>query len=322
MALLKVANIHFNLIGSSRLESIDGLSINLVANTNGIKITSNSIMPFQSNTITIGDFSRSMGDLYIEENSKIDLGNNVSIKRTSANLEITGAGNNYTFDGKIYGSGGDAGSILKGYTKQKLTSNGTYSVPYGCRMIRVTACGGGGGGGAAKGGTYWAFGGGGNSGTTSVKWIDVSNWSNTTTYIIGDGGAAGTTSDTFAPDGKATSFGAHLTCPGGTGGQYMGNSGTSATIYRHGYGTGLYATGGHINSQECPGTFAVKTTSNDGSGGAGGKTIFSGTAMSRASACTGVSGVSGGGGGGAIAQASDMNGGAGGKGFILVEEFY
>ena len=102
----------------------------------------------------------------------------------------------------------------------------------------------------------------------------------------------------------------------------MSNGSTSATIYRHGFGTGLYATGGHINSQECPGTFAVKTTSNDGSCGAGGKTIFSGTTMSRASACTGVSGVSGGGGGGAMAQASDMNGGAGGKGFILVEEFY
>jgi hypothetical protein len=124
---------------------------------------------------------------------------------------------------------------------QVFTSSGTFTIPSGKTVVKVTVVGGGGGAGGNPGYNNSAAGGGGGGGS-AIKYLTGLTPGNTLTVTRGAGGTAGTAA------GAA----------GGTGGTSSVASGTQ-TI------TTISATGGSgsITPNNSPGTF------NGGGGGVG-----------------------------------------------------
>ena len=120
-------------------------------------------------------------------------------------------------------------SILK-TTTTVFTANGTWSRPAECKYIQVfvTSAGGGGGGAGGSSGNP-AGGNGGGGGGTSIKLLDVSNWSNTTNVIVGLGGVGGTLGGGNGTDGQPSRFGTHCDATGGSGG--AGMSGGTTLVF-------------------------------------------------------------------------------------------
>jgi len=321
MPILKVANVHFISSATSRLEYNGGNTINLVANTNGITITQNAFSPIQSNTISLGTSNLPIGNIHMANATTLHFGSNVKVSYENGNVNFKGAGHSYSFD-KIIMSGLVGTKItMKKRTTQFFNANGTWTKPDGCRFIKVVAQGGGGGGGAA----YESYGGGGAGGAIGIKWLNVSDWSNTTTVTIGSGGGGdpGMNGDTGAT-GNTTSFGTHITAPGAFGGTVM-PAGTSFVFYRGGNNESN-AFGGDLNIPVSGGNFAIRLsgTNANGAAGNGGKSFFWLTAPGGNGGTGEFSAESywGGGGGGASSGTSGTFGGNGGNGFVLVEEYY
>lgn len=319
MAIIKVANTHFNVSGNTRLDYLGSNSIAFVANSGGIIVSQNAITARQTSSINLGNTSFAYSNVYLGSQKKISLGNNTTITHNTSGLVINGAPT-ISFSKQLV-SGNGYTTNFRTPTVQYFSSNGTYSVPTGCKTIKATIIGGGGGGGgAAYTSSTCSAGGGGSSGTFGFKWLDVSSWSNTTTVTIGNGGIAGAAAGGDGGSGGTTSFGTHMSCPGGAGGEGM--SGTNYPEYAYGGRTFDSSTGADIDPWAMEGGYGYRVTSAIGVSGWGGPNIFGGRAPGQASGGSGAQGYFGGGGGGGFASSTNTQGGAGGPGFVFIEEYY
>lgn len=189
------------------------------------------------------------------------------------------------------------------------SASGTWIKPAGLKRARVTVVGGGGGGGGSSL-TNYRCGGGGGGGGQAIKTIEAASLGSTEAVSIGAGGAAGT-SNASGGGGGTSSFGAHCSATGGAGGP-VGSSGGSAAG-----GSGI---GGNINiiggsGQGVQNSNVVATSHPGGSSyGNGGK--------AASMEGPGQPGQHGSGGSGGWRGGTSQNGGAGGVGLVIVEEYF
>lgn len=209
---------------------------------------------------------------------------------------------------------------------QIFTSNGTWTRPSGINKILVEAAGGGGGGGyAAAGVTAGASGSGGGGGSYSRLLLDVSAIPSVA-VVIGAAGAGGIGSTaTNATAGGTTTFGAHITCPGGNAGSQT-NSGTGANSVA-GAMPSSASTGGDINIPGTAGGNTIRVNQTTFSSGVGGFSKLGhggfGNATGTGATWSGgtPSGYGGGGGGAGAYNSVNQNGGNGSAGIVIVYEF-
>lgn len=206
--------------------------------------------------------------------------------------------------------------------RQVFTANGTYTPSTGCKAVRIKLVGGGGGGGGAGGGsTVRSAGGGGSSGAYLEHWIEPGTDITGGAVTIGAAGTAGASTGTAGGNGGDTSVvvqAVTYTAKGGTGGAGCTTStnytlsvnpqaGSTATdIVSGGAGTaGIANSGG-----------AILVAGNGGSNplGYGGVTATS-------SAGSAGTGYGAGGSGGHHAGTTDVAGGAGTAGIVIIEEY-
>lgn len=183
-------------------------------------------------------------------------------------------------------------------TIQTFTASGTWTRPAGCRAAHIKLVGGGGSGGNSTSGGTGAGGGG-----YSEKFI-TSGLGATETITVGLGGTAATNGNN-GNTGGTTSFGAHCSASGGTGGK------TSNAI---GVGIGGTGSGGDINIQGSSGTVSITTSQ----GGNGGGSMLSGSNAGAIGSSAGAGQLYGGASGGS----NGGTGAAGANGIVIVYEYY
>lgn len=174
------------------------------------------------------------------------------------------------------------------------TSSGTWVVPAGVTSGKVTVTGGGAGGGGTDGNKASS---GGGSGATAIKTIALTP-GESHTITVGRGGAGTLTYN--GGSGGTSSFGSVVSATGGT-------SASAAS-----------ATGGDIN---IPGGVAT-SDQDDYVGGNGSPSYWgSGGAGGRGAGGTGIAAPAygAGGGGGASNSSTDVYGGAGKDGIVVIE---
>jgi hypothetical protein len=193
-------------------------------------------------------------------------------------------------------------------TMQVFTASGSFVVPNGVTMAKVTVCGGGGAGG------YHATlpGGGGGGGGRSTGVVTGLTPGQVIAVTVGAGGAALTSPGT-GTTGGTSSFGSYMLALGGVG----GNGGTSA-VYACAGGAGGSASGGQLNMAGSVGTDAITVgyRGGDGGGPGNGRGATGGSPGIVAASYGG-----GGGGGGSVITGGPTGypGGAGGAGLVIVE---
>lgn len=234
-------------------------------------------------------------------------------------LTSNGAGVLPTFQTLASGGG------LKNFTA--ITATGTWTRTSGSTKAVIMVLGGGAGGSGATGvsGSFIGTGDGGGAGETAWLELDISAIASSA-VTIGAGGAGGPAAagSTGGSSGGTTSFGAHVSAVGGSGGSPMTTDGS----FRFGVG-GLGGTGGAGGDIQCPGFNGRGAIRNGASGGVsgggasssygrGGLAVDTTSGDVNGNAATGY----GSGGGAAISSSSAQRaGGAGRQGLILVWEY-
>lgn len=218
-------------------------------------------------------------------------------------------------------------------TVQTITTrgDGTYTPSVGTKAFKVTVVGGGGGGGGAQASVanISSAAGGGGCGGAAVKIIQVGSTA-TGTYTVGTGGLGGAALAGTGITGSSSVFtwgSTTITCNPGTGGVGSAGTGSSAIFSA---GTGGTASQGDLNMTGSKGSPGFVITPNPLStsfvaGGNGGANFYAttGTGAQNIEANGGPGAFGGGGGGAAQRQnGSSFVGGAGGNGFIYIEEYY
>lgn len=179
-----------------------------------------------------------------------------------------------------------SGYVGRKINEQWFTSSATYTPTPGTKRIKVTITGGGGGGGGAfnGGGSGDNFsGGGGASGSTGIKWFNITDISSFN-IVIGAGGSeaakggnstfSGITATGGAPSQVTTVFasggtgvagsGADVNIPGGDGGD-----GQNGTRLLNGYGGASFWGGSRRSGQGAPSTPTIPKATVYGGGGGG-----------------------------------------------------
>lgn len=192
------------------------------------------------------------------------------------------------------------------------SGSGTYSLPTGCKAIRVRMVGGGGGGGG--GGTGRGAGTNGGNTTFGTSLLTANGGSGADAG--GDAGAAGSAS------GGILNFAGSAGLPESTlGTGAIGGQGGGSAFGGEGFGGGIGAAGGNAAANSGSGGggggSTASTTSAGGGGGAGGfvESLITSPASSYAYAV-------GAAGSGGTAGTSGGIGGQGAAGIILIEEYY
>lgn len=258
------------------------------------------------------------------------LGNGVSAPVTrlelKTNLSLDQVSN--TSDANKPVSTAQAAAILatpgKLLNVQRFTASGTYTPSSGVTFAVVEVIGGGGAGAGAvatPAGQNSAASAGGSGAYTKAR-VAVAG---SVTVTVGAGGTP--VAGAAGGNGTASSFGATITAPGGSGG--TSSIATVNQIQIGGGNGGVAGIGGNI--YQYPGTtgpliwcppFATATTPHGCAGTAG---PFGACAGATGAGSTGVSGVAntggGGGGSGNGASAGALSGGAGGTGSVVVYEY-
>lgn len=220
---------------------------------------------------------------------------------------------------------GDAnGYVGRKIAEKWITASGTYTPTPGTKRIRVTIIGGGGGGGSGQGNSagYVSAGSGGGAGGVARKTIDVTSVSSVS-VTIGSGGNPGVFSSNHPGDGGTTSFGSYMTAGGGGRGSNCGSVafGVTQLIANGGGGVG---SGGDINTIGGSGGPAIILGQGYTSGGGGNSIVAGGgQPIATTASVSGIDGSYGSGGSGAyiLASGSEKNGGRGGAGVCIVEEY-
>ncbi|MCX9227735.1 carbohydrate kinase [Escherichia coli] len=220
---------------------------------------------------------------------------------------------------------GDAnGYVGRKVAEKWITTSGTYTPTPGTKKIRVTIIGGGGGGGSGQTNSagYVSAGSGGGAGGVARKTIDVTSVSSVS-VTIGSGGNPGVFSSNQPGDGGTTSFGSYMTAGGGGRGNNCGSVafGVTQLIANGGGGVG---SGGDINTIGGSGGPAIILGQGYTSGGGGNSIVAGGgQPIATTSSMSGIDGSYGSGGSGAyiLASGSEKNGGRGGDGVCIVEEY-
>ena len=217
-------------------------------------------------------------------------------------LTSNGAGALPTF--QAAGGGGGLGGM------QTFTSSGTFTIPSGKTVVKVTVVGGGGSGGGGSEGA----GGGGGAGGTAIKYLTGLTPGNTLTVTRGAAGGTSsvssgtqsisTISATGGGNGQFAQF--YSAVQGGAGGS---GSGGDANFTGNGGTNGFYVGPGCTQDLQ---TF----------GGTGGASIFGGAGLGARTdiynASGATAGTNGGGGGGGSSNGS-ASGASGGVGVIVFE---
>lgn len=205
---------------------------------------------------------------------------------------------------------------------QTFTSSGTYTPTAGTSKIIVEVVGGGGSGSgtAATGATTAAASSGGASGAYAKSLI-TSGFAGTT-VTIGAGGAAPAAGANAGNNGATSSFGAFISCPGGS----HGNAGPAFTppAVIGGAGAGATATGGSIvNGTGTQSGHGFVLSTGAVVGGSGGASHFGGGGTGGGNGPGGNAASPGAGGGGSssIANTAARSAGAGANGIVIVYEY-
>jgi hypothetical protein len=229
---------------------------------------------------------------------------------------------------RVAGTPGTFRAIGALQTRQVLTGSGTYTTPAGVTAIMVTCYGAGGGGAASNAGGAGQLqtGGGGASGGRSQKLI-VSP-SATYPYACGSSGAGGTIGGgvTGGTGGDTTFNTSTVVAKGGTGGLAPNTWSAAATtgfVNRGGITATTGGAGDTISYGSCGG-FGFMGLAGESSGEGASSDVGSGGNF-RTSSGNGYSAVryaSGGGGAASLNEAVNRDGGPGGPGIIIVDEYY
>lgn len=219
----------------------------------------------------------------------------------------------------------NVGPTASGYRLRNITvftTSLTWTKPAWCRAVRVTCVGGGGGGGYATGvSNAIGAGGGGGGGATAVRFVTAPGAAEAVT--IGAGGAGGIAASSTAPaNGGTTSFGSHCSASGGVAGA---STTTTAADTRGGAGGSGGATGtGDYVVAGGPGGYAVRFgTTLTGVSGQGGDSAYGGggVGVTEGLSSPHTTSFGGGGAGGCSNSITGRNGGNGGSGLVIVEEY-
>jgi hypothetical protein len=207
------------------------------------------------------------------------------------------------------------------------TTSGAYAKPNGISRIRVTCVGGGGGGGDAPtpGAGLTTVGLGGGGGGLSISVIEAGNISASTNITIGAGGNNGQP----GTSGGQTSFGSQCVANGGNGGS---NTGAANGFVSGNAGGSVGTAVGDIKLAGSWSSFASFRTGSFVMGSMGGKSPLYGTgyitatdgtnSLSAQDMTSSLQYGAGGGGGICTNPAAQGNGGRGGPGICIIEEFY
>lgn len=211
--------------------------------------------------------------------------------------------------------------------KQVFINSGTWTKPANAKSVYVEVVGGGGAGGgsATTGATQASMGSGGGAGGYCAGMFDAASLSATVTVTVGSGGTSISGSDGLA--GTGSSFGSLITASGGSGG-----------IVRSASTTAFGVTGGVGGSTFTGGTIQIPGDDGGwgwgdgqlGVSGEGGASYLSTRSrgqhtQSNTQRLGGIAGKSyGGGGAGAnnAGSATQISGGAGAKGVVIVTTYF
>ena len=205
-----------------------------------------------------------------------------------------------------------------------LTAGTTVVLGATTRAVRVQLRAGGGGGGGATlvAGAAGAAGGGAQGGFADKHFTGVSPGS-TLTYALGAAGAAGANTGGTGGTGGNTTItvnGVLVTANGGLGG--VGIVSVAAAAFPAGGAAPANSTNGDINGSGDPGVSGIQVSGTAGrSGIGGGEGAGQGLSVAGAGNAARASSGAGGGGGLVLNGSAAVIGGAGGAGFIFLEEF-
>ena len=263
-------------------------------------------------------------DLRLNGNTlQLQTGGTERMRITAAGGIAFGGAANFGTSGQFLRSNGDAAPTWAtpsgGFTQMQVytSGSGTWTIPAGVTVCRITVVGGGGAGGGAQLTTN-AVGGGGGGGGAAIRYYTGLTPGNTINYTVG---AAGSTSSVSSGTQTIISISA-------TG----GSAGTGAISQTNNTvnvgGAGGVGSGGQFNcAGGAGGVGGVGGSSGSRlSGGNGGNSIFGGGGVA-AGAVNGTNGANGnagnayGGGGSGCASgvSQTLSGGAGAAGVVIIE---
>lgn len=293
-------------------------------------ISFDSVRPNSSNNIISGMVTGDSNDRFsMQADGKMSWGSGSAPQDT--NLYRSAADTLKTDDAFIVGGAFTPSTGFLFKQRVIFTSSGTFSkASYtGLRAVKVMAVGGGGGSGgsATTAAGQAATSGAGAGGNYAEKWILAASLASSETVTVGNGGTAGAAGNNAGGTGSTSSFGTACIATGGPGG---GGAAASSSATGSGGGSG--------DSTGCVGDLII--TGQDGSdgrhdagglrindavGGAAGGGLGYGRSESNITAsAAGLDGNTyGGGASGSHNQASQTQvaGGVGGKGIVIVDVY-
>lgn len=245
--------------------------------------------------------------------------NNVLLGNGTSALQVVApgtSGNVLTSNGTTWTSAAPANpNALRRITT--FTASGTWTKNADTASVLVVVVGAGGGSGSCSPGAGTCTAGGGAGGGTAIKRIAAASLGATETVTVGAGGTAGSAGGNGGTGGTS-SFGAHCSATGGAGS--LGNSTANTTTFG---GAGGSGSGGDINLVGSDGsTGQINSTAAQSTSGDGGASQFGGSAGPVKPSTAGVAGKNyGGGASGSASTSSNIAGGAGAGGLVIVYEY-